>query len=339
MPALQLILADSIDTPTMWRDSPAIAFQHFVRTDDFLKMGRRPLAVNTHTDADEANQIYPIRDSSVKVYLSMFGKYLRWLSAQQLALMEVRSIHILTFLDERNPEAAGSGKQLNSKIRTKYLRLLEKVYRRLDVTPNPASNASITTNQTPGGKGKDLPPEQLHDDEVTLFMESLPAPENWKRIRDRAMLAVLIGAGLKPSEAIGLRTENIGNLNGSGSIPVTVSAASVGGSSRWHQSQLRPIAVNEIVNWMELRETLAITGDLLFPANLDGDKLDKATLYRNAKNTFARAGLDVSRWGGRTLRNTFAVRELRQGTTPEAVGEFLGLCEDKSMNAYLAMAI
>jgi integrase/recombinase XerD len=332
-----LLPSDTIDTPEMWKSSPALAFIHFVRTSDFLKMGRRPPSINTHTGQSEPNKIYPIRDSSVNVLVSMFGKYLRWLESRHMTVFEVQSIHILTFLDVRDDQGADSPKQLNSRIRTKYLRLLEKVYRRLNATPNPASNASVTTNQTPGGKGRDLPPEFLTQEEVTAFMEALPEATNWKRCRDRALLAVLLGAGLKPSEVIGLRTENIGHKNGSGSIPVTISAASVGGTSRWHQSQLRPLAVSDVENWLIVREKLNVSGDILFPSNTAGDKIDKSTLYRNAKKTFSRAGIDVTRWGGRTLRNTFALTELRQGTTPEAVGEFLGLCEAKSMQSYLAL--
>ena len=128
---------------------------------------------------------------------------------------------------------------------------------------------------------------------------------------------------------------NVGDTDSTGSMPISVSPASAGGTVRPHQTQLRPFAVPEVVAWIRERRTLRIPGELLFPATLDGGRLDKATVYRQVKATFARAGIEVSRQGGRTLRNSFAARELKAGGAIELVGEFMGHRRRRSTEHYI----
>jgi site-specific recombinase XerD len=156
----------------------------------------------------------------------------------------------------------------------------------------------------------------------------------WKRRRDRAMQAMMLGAGLKVSEVIGVYTENVHEKESTGSIPITISPGSAGGIVRWHQTQLRPFAAPEVLQWLEERIALKVPGPLLFPAALEGGRLNKATVYRQVKATFERAGIDVARLGGRTLRNAFAVRELKAGESIELVGEFMGHRKRRSTEAY-----
>lgn len=108
---------------------------------------------------------------------------------------------------------------------------------------------------------------------------------------------------------------------------------------RAHQTQLRPFAVPEIERWRGLRAALGIAGPLLFPATLQGGKLARATVYRQVKATFARAGNDAAHLGGRTLRNAFAVRELTATAgNMELVGEFLGHRKRRAIEPYAQAA-
>jgi hypothetical protein len=65
-----------------------------------------------------------------------------------------------------------------------------------------------------------------------------------------------------------------------------------------------------------------------------GEPLDKATVYRQVKATFARAGINVPRSGGRTLRNTFAVKGFSEGTPASEMVERLGLALERSTQPY-----
>jgi integrase/recombinase XerD len=339
------------DNARIWETDPLIAFEAFVLSPEFQLLGKRKPSVE--------NGAVPttMRPSSAKIYILMFGKFLRWLGERNLHLIDVDSEDIMAFLEHGSDTAAGdqaakSTKDLNSSIRIRYLRIFERVFQHLRIHPNPARHAAFNIYKS-GNKslrGQDVDKVAMTDAEQAAFMDALPAAprsmqaddtaaapgiQGWKRRRDRAMQAMMLGAGLKVSEVIGMATDSVGTIDATGCVPVTISPASTAGTSRWHQSQLRAFAVAEVLAWRNERIALKIPGILLFPATLDGGTLDKATVYRQVKATFERAAINVERLGGRTLRNSFAVRELKEGASIELVGEFMGHRKRKSTEHYL----
>jgi integrase/recombinase XerD len=331
------------DSPDAWRRDPATAFAGFVMSPAFLALSKRK---TVRRDAS-GNPLppMPLRVSSAKIYIAMFGKFLRWLTLHQKSLLDLSSEDLMAFLDQGSAEGQ---KTLNSAIRAQYLGLFERVYAHLKVDPNPATHASFAIYRS-GSRaqlGINEAKAILSAPQEAAFMGALPGPQNgergdagWKRRRDRAMQAMMLGAGLKVSEVIGIYTDNVGAKDSTGSMPIAVSPASAGGTVRAHQTQLRPFAVPEVLQWLAERRQLAIPGPLLFPATLSGGRLARATVYRQVKATFERAGINPGRHGGRTLRNAFAVREL--GATDgnvELVGEFLGHRKRRSIDPYAAAA-
>lgn len=340
------------DNAKIWDANPLVAFEAFVLSPQFQLLGRRQLS------QDRGAAPTAMRASSAKIYILMFGKFLRWIDERNIHLIDVSSADIMAFLEHRpagsdDENATQPGKDLNSSIRIRYLRIFERVFQHLRVHPNPARHAAFNIFKS-GNKtlrGQDLDKVAMTDAEQAAFMAALPvAPEpyrpvadaagaqlarGWKRRRDRAMQAMMLGAGLKVSEVIGIATDSVGGADAIGCVPITVSPNSTAGTSRWHQTLLRPFAVREVLAWRDERTALNIPGALLFPATLGGGTLDKATVYRQVKATFVRAGIDVQRLGGRTLRNSFAVRELKEGASIELVGEFMGHRKRKSTEHYL----
>lgn len=68
------------------------------------------------------------------------------------------------------------------------------------------------------------------------------------------------------------------------------------------------------------------------------EKLDQVTLYRQIKSTFERAELtSVDHQRGRTLRNTFAVRELALGTTVEQLYDLMGHRDIKTTETFVGL--
>jgi site-specific recombinase XerD len=201
----------------------------------------------------------------------------------------------------------------------------------------------VFRNRTTNLVGKNAPKAILSLKQQQAFIDALPnyprddanPLEGWKTRRDRAMQALMLGAGLKVGEVIGTYTDNIGVKDSSGSVPVTISPGATGGVVRWHQTMLRPFAAEIVLDWVRERRKLGFPGQLLFPATSQGKRLNKATVYRHVKATFEQAGIEVPRQGGRTLRNAFAIRELKNGQTVEAVGEFLGHRRRRSIEPYL----
>jgi len=327
-----------LDAEAIWRNDPQRAYEAFIKTVEFQNLGlRRPRSVN----GEPAPAPKALRDSSFKVYAAMFSKFLRWIAVQQLSLFDVTSANLMAFLERGKTIDGVVRKELNSKIKSKYLRLLERVYIHLKVQPNPAQHASFDIFRT-GDKariGQDADMVILSEAQQAVFLAALPNPtaphQAWQRRRDRALQALMLGAGLKVSEVIGIYTENIGEKDASGSIPVTISPASAVGTVPWHKSRLRPFAIVEVLNWIAERRHLKIPGPHLFPATLNGGQLNKATVYRQVRATFKRAGIAVPRLGGRTLRNSYAVRELKAGEPIERVGDCLGHRKQRSTEYYL----
>lgn len=325
-----------------WIIQPMTAFGGFVTSLQFVELGKRPKRITADGAVSEPQ---PLGRRSVQGYTAMFSKFVRWMKDENLDMARVTHEHVLRFLDAAmEPQKKGRAKDLNSEIRARYVRLLERVYDHLRANPNPARLAAYSLKSVPGGRGRDLPKEWLTVEQQAAFMEALPARESavaeesakaWRRRRDRAMMALMIGAGLTVTEVIELYIENIGEATEAGSVPVTIWPTPGGEFSRKHVTMLRPFAVPEVVRWLEERAKMAVKGDLLFPATRTGGKVAAATLYRQVRATFAAAKITLNREGGRTLRNTFAQRELEAGTSLDELGEYLGLHERRSVERYL----
>lgn len=333
------------DKTSNWLTEPMLAFGGFVTDIRFVELGKRQKRVTVDGKAQEPQ---PLGHASVLGYMAMFSKFVRWMTAQNLRIDGVTKDHVLQFLDATmEPQKKGRAKDLNSEIRRRYVRLLERVYDHLKVSPNPARQAAHSLTSVPGGGGRDLPKEWLTTEQQEAFMLALPARASvlsddsakaWRRRRDRAMMALMIGAGLTVAEVIELYVENIGEVAQAGSVPVTIWPVPGSEFSRKHVTMLRPFAFPEVARWMEERAEMKVIGQILFPATTTGGKVAAATLYRQVRATFAAAGIKLNREGGRTLRNTFAQRELEAGTSLDELGEYLGLHERRSVERYAERA-
>ena len=200
----------------------------------------------------------------------------------------------------------------------------------------------------------------LTDVQQTQFMAALPSAmpyaageegrADWHKRRDRAILSMLLGAGVKVPELICLFTEDVGVKDSTGSVPITIDPdngigakknrrgkrlPTINQTLRAHRTQLRPFAAQEVLNWVEERQASSIPGKLLFASTMAGTRMDQSTVYLLCKATFERAGIDAVRMGPRTLRNSFAVRELEsKDGSAELAGEFLVHREKKSIEPY-----
>lgn len=322
------------DTPDQWVTDPIEAFKSFVMSPAFVQLGRRSL-VGIADDADQA----PLLSASAKTYIAMFGRLHAWMTEQGKTLHSVDDLVIREFLDTRNARK----RPLNSAIRIRYVRLLERIYDHLQVQPNPARRVAFQIFKAKSAAGADKPKAWVDDAQQAAFMAAMPSPDNWKNRRDRAMLSMMLGAGLKVSEVISVRVADLGKPEADGSVPVTVKAGAQGSSGRHHRTMLRPFAASEVLAWICERREVGFAGDLLFPSTPTGERLDPSTVFRKVRATFKSAGLNPHRSGGRTLRNSFAIRELTANgrsadANAELVGEFLGLHEKKSTLRYVVHA-
>ena len=149
------------------------------------------------------------------------------------------------------------------------------------------------------------------------------------------MQVVIALAGLRVSEAIGLLMSEIGRQQAlDGAIVLTITPDEKHDTSHEHTITLPRDGADELLPWLAERETLAIPGQFVFPANAAGARMTRKTVYVQMRATFERAGMDLARSGGRTLRNTFAKQQLDNGASPDDLKDVLGLALERSAADY-----
>ncbi|KRB74256.1 tyrosine-type recombinase/integrase [Noviherbaspirillum sp. Root189] len=323
-----------------FKRDPLGAFADFVITSRFQALGPRP------PERDKTGQLYPLGLQTVDQYTTMFRLYIEWLREKNVPLLDADSSHVIDFLNTPHKrQGRGKGGEKRSRVRRDYLRLLYRTYTHLGRSGdnNPALTAMAQMQGSRSALGIDAPKEVLDAAECERFLKALPevgtTPTQWKRQRDRAMLVVMLGAGLKVAEVVSLQKRHVSLPGADGTRTITIQPEAVGGRSKEHKTFLRPFADPDLTAWLDIRTRLKIPGDLLFPASRAGGKpLSKMTVYRIARDTYERAGIKKTRRGGRTLRNTFAVFELMDNRSPSEVSELLGHFKPKSVLGYVVAA-
>jgi integrase/recombinase XerD len=316
-------------TLASWNADPVRAFKEFIQTEAFAETGRRARADGT---------LRMLSAESARIYVFMFGNLASWLMEQGLTFSTVTQADLKRFIDRTE-----KGKRiLNSKIAYRYLRLLERCYEHLQVTPNPAQQAILGIDRA--HMTKDEAGRTLSEEQLERFFAALPAQvqsggatpfSGWKRRRDRAMQVVIALAGLKVSEAVGLLLPEVGKQAGlDGSVVLTITPDEKNDTSHEHEVTLPRRGADELLRWLRERDEMAIPGQFVFPANLTGARLTRKTVYVQMRATFERAGMDLARSGGRTLRNTFAKQQLDKGASAGELKDVLGLALERSAADY-----
>lgn len=333
---------DMFGNAEVWRRDPVKTFNAFVTSIEFVELGDRGQQQKGRESKGRSGApLKPLRPQSVKIYQAMFGRFLKWCQEHNKpAINDLTDRDIYSFLHSMNARQ----RPMASAIRVKYLRLLERVYVHMGVQSNPASLAAQKAFDNKDA-GKDKPKAWLVQSDEAAFMAALPDRGTWRSQRDRAILAVMIGAGLKVDEVVGLKLDDVGELNDAGELELQI-RGTADGFRRDHCAIVRAFAVPDVIAWMKVRRSLfekRADARFLFTTNSDGKGMHPSMVYRKVKEAFERAGLAPDRLGGRTLRNTFAIRELRQGgVTQDNVSmltDLLGLHEQRSMLRYVVKEV
>jgi len=322
--------ASDMGKRTSWDDNPVKAFEKFVVSLDFSETAKR-LPADGHFKT--------VSQRSVETYTYMFRNFCNWIAEQGIRFSAVDTTDLRRYIHRTGDH----GRVINSKIAYRYLRLLERCYQHLEIDPNPARETILATDQA--GFMRDEPSRALSEDQLRRFLAALPsAPprlrrmtpfDGWKRRRDRAMQLVMALAGLRVSEATGLLLGEVGQQTDiDGAIELTITPSEKHQTSHEHVTILPREGAVELQAWLQERAAMGIPGEFVFPANTEGRKMIKKTVYMQVRATFERAGIDLSRAGGRTLRNTFAQRKLVEGATADELKDTLGLALERSAADY-----
>ena len=168
-------------------------------------------------------------------------------------------------------------------------------------------------------KPKPLPRHLAEEQALALVAEA----ERAEALRDAALLALLYGAGLRVSEAVGLRTEDVRVREG------IVRVRGKGGKER--EAHLPPYARELVARWLEARPP---RGEALFPGKRGG-----FLSVRTAQRIVARWGR-LAHADGATphrLRHSFATHLLAAGASLRAIQELLGHASLATTERYAAL--
>jgi integrase/recombinase XerD len=327
-------LNNAMFNPELWDTAPLVAFKTLVSSADFAKTSRR-LGAGTAE---------PVSPKSAAVYTFMFGKFALWLSGEQRKFTQLTEQDLVRFVSQLLRQG-----QQDSAITARYLRLLERCFQHLEIVPNPAAAAlKLATDNHYLGKDKRM--AVLSRNQIDGFVHALPPiepapaqrsgrmPKGWKRRRDHAVQATMLFGGIRVAEAIGLQLGEVDDAFQEGMIALRIVPDGKHDTSYPHDTLLRDYGAQALRSWLAERTQLGIPGTLVFPGDVAGRPMSKTTVYRQVQATFDRGGIEVARNGGRTLRNTFAVEELREGASTADVREHLGLALERSTEIYLAVA-
>lgn len=255
-----------------------------------------------------------LQDSSIEVYLSMWNKLLSHLESKKISLISLKKQDLLQFLDIN---------QIDSGHRYRYTRLVERVFDQMASVGFAGLNPGRVAAKTGEGNGIDAPTVFLNPKELNSVLQliSTDRSKDWKRVRNLAVTAVQLGAGVKVGELGSRLTVNcIIEAQHKISIPSR--------TGRPRYVRLLPEVESAIYRWKAMREGLNIPGETLFPGvRTTGDAMNEASFFRATKSILAEAGVIGPRSSGQTLRNSFVARLIDAGTPDDLIMEYLGFNE------------
>jgi integrase/recombinase XerD len=173
-------------------------------------------------------------------------------------------------------------------------------------------------------------PDALSEQEVDLLL-SEPDPEKPIEHRDRAMLEVLYGCGLRVSELVGLRVDQV-NLR-QGVVRIT---------GKGDKERLVPLgeeATDWLLDYMRGSRPELLRGkasDDLFPGNR-GSAMTRQAFWYRVKEYAARAGIR-KHLSPHTLRHAFATHLLNHGADLRVVQMLLGHSDLSTTQIYTHVA-
>lgn len=173
------------------------------------------------------------------------------------------------------------------------------------------------------------PYQVLSDWEISALLDACTSE------RDRALVAVLIGAGLRAAELVGLDIDDIAE-DQDGEVMLTV-------HGKGRKDRVVPIRrdVARIVRryLATTGRTLGVSGPLFLSVDRahrrDDDRLSPRAIGYLLAELLDRAGVDGKRISPHSCRHTYAIRALRGGASTTTVQKLLGHASPTTTQRYL----
>jgi site-specific recombinase XerD len=291
--------------------------------DDLFEPGKEDWRKNPILSFDTWLSQQGFSASSCDVYRAQWHHFIRWMAPRKLTLKTLDQGHLEHFL---------ASLEVRQDQRQRYLRLIERVLGHLYRTSKGSANPATATAQNPDHEWTSAAPNeptgfldpQDYQSLVRALSETLPpslsTAGQWRERRDRTIVAVFAGAGLKMAELQNLTVSCI--FTDEGWILIKSPASRFA-----HRTQMQPFVKALMTSWLESRRALGTVGSLVFPATRAGRTMHKATVLRATTDQIRRAGITQrhkTRVSPQTLRNAYAAMLFESGQATELVAEWMG---------------
>lgn len=284
------------------------------------------------------------RETSIGVYRAMWTSLTKWAVAQQppLAPEALTDTDLQRFLDKR--AETGQPADLSPRYVWRLLHLVDRVLgHHARRHPHGACSAAMALLQTrpeweyANAADKNPPPDCLTPPltrQLVQYLSAarprpgrLSAEHPWQDLRNRALVAVMLGAGVTPGEARELCNRDVlWDENLQQRLPAQLHIAAHERTPA-RQAPLAGWAGHVLAHWMATRAAEPIPGEHLFVSTRSGKPIGKVAQYEAVQRILNASGLPpaVVTGGSYRLRHTFAVRQLRRGIDPAQVAHWLGI--------------
>ncbi len=305
---------DLFDTPDSWANAPREAYAAWLESQS-------------------------LRPSTKTVYLAMFSRFCQWLNESGKSLFHCEAADIARFLDTPNPNTGRVPQPQTGRQRQQYVRQLERVFNHIAFLGRDVGNPGRQAAIARVGAGEDKPTRVLTISERDAVIAALAArlarletdgsgAEDWMEYRDLALVAALLGAGLKVSNVERL-TLNCMDLD-EGRIELS-------GPHYTHRERLLPFALAPLAAWLKV---LASRHGGKIPEKhpiFEADRtvgfgrhaktlvMHPSSVHRRTQRFLEEAGVTGERASAQTLRNTYASLLIEAGATDDELVDFLGL--------------
>ena len=243
--------------------------------------------------------------NTIEAYERDVNSFVGFLTQRKEDALEVDIVSIMAYVQNLKKD----GKANSSIIRN--LVSIRGFYKHLiklgKISENPLTNYEVPKN-------KRNIPEILTVDEIDRFLSS-PDCNDYKGIRDKAMLELMYATGIKVSELLNLRI-----------LDVNLKLSYIKCRSLKDKERIIPIgsfAVNCLEQYIQSRDKINRGNLELLFCNLKGEKMTRQGFWKMVKHYASQAKINKV-INSYTLRHSFAVHLLQNGADMKSVQELLG---------------
>lgn len=294
------------------------------------------------------------RQGAAEVYQAMWDSFSGWCLGQspRVTLDTMGLPDLQAYQSERFGRKA-SDQSLSPRYVLRLMRLIDRVLRhhaaQMDAMPNTAAADWIAANpevRFSESEREDPMPEYLTVGEARQLIVHLssarPRPGRnrdalaamtWQEVRNRASVALQLGAGITPGDVRALTLDSP-VIQGSRvrGLPWKLQVPG-NGTSKPRETPIASWAAELLQYWLQVRQEARVARTFLFPSTRTGKPWHADSQYKNALQVLEDAGMGSRDGGSFRLRHTFAIRQLRRGTSPEQVARWMGV-EPVEMKRY-----